>query len=81
MAATRFWRGDDFGRKEYEETGHLAAKEEGQRFRQEIEKRAGEAVCCVPCKDLSFVENPTVVGLGDFFAGGLLPQLTKDRRI
>lgn len=81
MAATRFWRGDDFGRKEYEETGRLAAKEESKAFCREIEAIAKGAVCCLPCKDLSFVENPTVVGLGDFFAGGLLPQLTKDRRV
>ncbi len=81
MAATRFRCGDDFGRKEYEETGRLADNPKSVEFSRKIEEEAGEDICCLPCKDLSFVENPTVVGLGDFFAGGLLPQLTKDQRL
>jgi hypothetical protein len=37
-----------------------------------LEQEYGENICCRPCKDLSFVEHPTVVGLGDAFAGGLV---------
>ena len=81
MASARFRCGDNFGRKEYEETGRLAAKRESTIFSRKIKEKAGEYICCLPSKDLSFVENPTVVGLGDFFAGGLLPCLTKDQRL
>ena len=81
MAASRFRYGDDFGRKEYEETGGLEVQKKSVIFSEKIEKKAGEVICCIPCKDLSFVKNPTVVGLGDFFAGGLLPRLTAEQRI
>lgn len=81
MAATRFRYGDDFGRKEYEDMGRMEGKKESIIFARRIENEAGDNICCLPCKDLSFVENPTVVGLGDFFAGGLLPRLTQNWRL
>lgn len=37
-----------------------------------VKQEYGEHICCVPCKDLSFVKHPTVVGLGDAFVGGLV---------
>lgn len=80
MAATRFWKGDAFGREEYGKTRELPDKREGILFCDEVLRLTGDQVCCQPCKDMSFVENPTVVGLGDFFAGGMLTELTKDRR-
>ena len=49
-------------------------------FCQQMRQRQGERICCVPCKDLSHVTNPAVVGLGDSFAGGLLPGLLKENR-
>ena len=81
MAATRFRYGDDFGVEEYKDTAGLSVKIESIAFGREIKKLADQEICCIPCKDLSFVENPVVVGLGDYFAGGLLPELTVDRRI
>ncbi|MFT3984192.1 MAG: ADP-dependent glucokinase/phosphofructokinase [Lachnospiraceae bacterium] len=72
LSATRFRYGDSFGKEEYAETEKLPDKEEGVRFCREIKEKLGEHIFCLPTKDLSFVENPTVVGLGDFFAGGLL---------
>lgn len=81
MAATRFRCGDDFGRNEYKETGRMADIREGVLFSRRIEEKAGDDICSLPCKDLSFVKSPTVVGLGDFFAGGLLPRLTLDQRL
>lgn len=80
MAGTRFRCGDNFGKEEYEETGRLLTKKESEVFCRRITERAAGKICCLPCKDLSFVENPTVVGLGDFFAGGLLPQLLVKQR-
>jgi ADP-dependent phosphofructokinase/glucokinase len=80
MAATRFQWGDDFGEKEYEETKTLESKSVNKAFCEEIKKLAGDKICCVPCKDLDFVKHPTVVGLGDFFVGGLLPGLLVENR-
>ena len=74
MAATRFWRGDDFGIPEYRETEALSCKPENAAFCEQIEAMS-DRICCEPCKDMSFVEQPTVVGLGDSFAGGILPAV------
>jgi ADP-dependent phosphofructokinase/glucokinase len=80
MASTRFWFGDDFGRNEYQKVKELPAKAKSIEFCASIEQKGGSFICCRPSKDLQFVKNPTVVGLGDFFAGGLLPELLIDRR-
>jgi ADP-dependent phosphofructokinase/glucokinase len=80
MAATRFQWGDDFGAKEYEGTKLLDSKPVNKAFCEKITKLAGDMICCVPCKDLDFVKQPTVVGLGDFFVGGLLPGLLVENR-
>ncbi len=80
MAATRFWFGDDFGPKEYQKVKELPGKAKSIEFCASIEQKGGRSICCLPSKDLKFVENPTVVGLGDFFAGGLLPELLIERR-
>lgn len=81
LAATRFQYGDDFGIKEYEETARLPVRQDSMVFGKKIIEISDKEICCVPCKDLSFVKNPVVVGLGDYFAGGLLPELTLDKRI
>ncbi|HHV09350.1 MAG TPA: hypothetical protein GXX75_03600 [Clostridiales bacterium] len=75
LSATRFRYGDSFGKEEYKETEELPDKEAGVRFCREIKDKLGKHIFCLPAKELSFVENPTVVGLGDFFAGGLLPGM------
>jgi ADP-dependent phosphofructokinase/glucokinase len=75
LSATRFCHGDAFGVSEYESTQALPEKEEGVSFCREMSKESGGRIVCFPAKDLRFVKNPTVVGLGDFFAGGLLPGL------
>lgn len=80
MAATRFQWGDDFGVKEYNDTKALKGRPVNEAFCAEISKLAGDKICCIPCKDLSFVKHPTVVGLGDFFVGGLLPGLLAENR-
>ena len=56
----------------------MAPKAAAVTFWQQMRQRLGERICCVPCKDLSHVTNPAVVGLGDSFAGGLLPGLLKE---
>lgn len=74
MASARFWHGDDFGIKEFTEIKELAPGVRNIEFSRQIEKMC-DNICCVPCKNMGFVEHPTVVGLGDFFAGGLLTDL------
>lgn len=79
-AATRFQYGDDFGAREYEEAADLPVRQASITFCGQLERMSDKEVCCIPCKDLDFVENPVVVGLGDYFAGGLLPELTVEKR-
>lgn len=75
-AETRFWFGDDVDLEKFERTKQLMPQEEGCIFAGAIEKLT-DNICCVPCKDLSFVKQPTVVGLGDTFAGGLVMELAE----
>jgi len=74
-ASTRFRIGDSFTLEDYEETKKFPAREESILFCRQMEVLAGSRCCCIPCKDLRGVEHPTVVGLGDSFAGGFLPGL------
>ena len=76
-ASTRFRMGDGFTIQDYEATKKIKDKEEGILFGEELGRMLGERICCIPAKDLSFVEHPTVVGLGDTFAGGLLMGLLR----
>jgi len=80
MASSRYRLGDNFARKEYEESKMLPSRQSSVDFCDSISKILGSRICCIPCKDLDFVQHPTTVGLGDFFAGGLLPELIVDRR-
>lgn len=75
LASARFCCGDEFGVQEYEKIRKLPETDAGAEFCRRITKKAALPMCCVPTKDMSFVGNPTVVGLGDYFAGGLLPEL------
>ncbi len=80
MASTRFRVGDHFTDTDYEETRAMPGRPESVTFCERLKAELGDQVCCLPCKDLSHVEHPTVVGLGDTFAGGLLPGLLKENR-
>jgi ADP-dependent phosphofructokinase/glucokinase len=80
MAATRFRVGDDITPELYRETAAMAPRAASVDFCREMKALLGDRICCIPCKDLSHVEHPTVVGLGDSFAGGLLPGLLKENR-
>lgn len=75
LASARFCCGDEFGVQEYEKIRKLPETDAGAEFCRRITEKAALPMCCVPTKDMSFVGNPTVVGLGDYFAGGLLPEL------
>jgi len=81
MSATRFRMGDDFTPEDYAQTKDIPDKADSAAFCERMGKMLGDKICCIPCKDLSYVKNPTVVGLGDAFAGGLLPGLLKENRV
>ena len=80
MAATRFRMGDEFTMDDYRETAQMQGREDSVIFCEQLKEMLGDKICCLPCKDLSHVEHPTVVGLGDSFAGGLLPGLLRENR-
>ncbi len=73
LSGTRFIYGDSFGPEEYRRTERLPEKKSAQEFAHAVSRIYGDRICCIPAKDLSFVSSPTVVGLGDCFAGGMLP--------
>lgn len=76
MASTRFRKGDVFNIGDYRDTEQLPDRQSGVAFAQKITAMLGEGrVCCIPCKDLDSVEEPTTIGLGDAFVGGMLPGL------
>lgn len=79
-ASTRFRLGDHFTVQDYEDTKSISEKVDSIKFCERLKEMLGDKISCIPCKDLSYVENPTVVGLGDSFAGGLLPGLLKENR-
>ncbi len=81
LASVRFRYGDAYGVKEYERTAELAVRQDSLLFGRQITQMSDREICCVPSKDLSFVKEPVVVGLGDSFAGGLLPELTLEKRM
>lgn len=80
MAATRFRIGDDITKENYEETSNMPDREDAAAFCKAIKESLGEMLCIIPSKDLSHIEHPTVVGLGDSFAGGCLPGLAGVKR-
>ncbi len=80
MAGTRFRVGDHLSPEEYEKTIQLPDRPDSMEFCRRMSHLLGDQICIVPCKDLRHVTDPTVVGLGDCFAGGILPGLLKQHR-
>lgn len=75
MASTRFRLGDDITRERFNETAAMPYREDSLLFCEAIREALGDRICIIPSKDMTHVEHPTVVGLGDSFAGGCLPGL------
>jgi ADP-dependent phosphofructokinase/glucokinase len=74
MAATRYCHGDDFSEEDVERLRRLPRRPESVAFAAALRSRMGATVDCVPGFALD-VQNPTTVGLGDTFVGGLLAEL------
>ena len=74
IASTRYGYGDDYTDEQYELTRGLPVRPEALAFATGLEERMGAVVRCVPGFRLE-VSQPTTVGLGDSFVGGLLASL------
>jgi ADP-dependent phosphofructokinase/glucokinase len=81
MASSRYKYGDNFGISEFREILDHGYEDDACEFCRMIEKSANNAIRCVPSYKLDYVQNPTIVGLGDFFAGGLVVGLSKKNKI
>ncbi len=81
MASTRFKYGDNFGSKEFDEILNHNFENGSSEFCKELESFLKGKVGCEPSFDLDYVKNPTIVGLGDFFAGGLLIGLMNNPKV
>ncbi len=77
LASTRFRLGDDFNQADYTDTALLGDHPEGKAFCEALNRSAGAMVCCIPGKKLNHVKTPTTVGLGDYFAGGLVAGMAE----
>lgn len=78
LASTRYSYGDDYTDEQYELTRGLPVRPAALSFATALEERMGAVVRCVPGFRLE-VSQPTTVGLGDSFVGGLLASLVRRR--
>jgi ADP-dependent phosphofructokinase/glucokinase len=78
IASTRYSYGDDYTDEQQELTRGLPVRPEALSFATALEERMGAVVRCVPGFRLE-VSQPTTVGLGDSFVGGLLASLVRRR--
>jgi ADP-dependent phosphofructokinase/glucokinase len=78
IASTRYSYGDDYTDEQYELTRGLPVRPAALSFATALEERMGAVVRCVPGFTLE-VSQPTTVGLGDSFVGGLLASLVRRR--
>lgn len=81
LAATRFRLGDNFDRFDFNQTMAMCENSAGKLFADQLNAGHSDVLCCVPAKELSEVQQPTTVGLGDYFAGGLLAGMIKTKRL
>ena len=73
MAATRYAKGDQFTKVDFEETARAGKSSEGERFRANIPEIYRENADCLPGYRIELKEGTaTTIGLGDAFVGGFL---------
>jgi ADP-dependent phosphofructokinase/glucokinase len=78
IASTRYCYGDDYSDEQYDLTRGLPMRPEALAFATALEEQMGAVVRCVPGFKLE-VAQPTTVGLGDSFVGGVLASLVRRR--
>jgi ADP-dependent phosphofructokinase/glucokinase len=71
IAGTRYAHGDDFTDRQHELMRGRPRRAAAAEFAAVLERRMGGGVRCVPGFDLDVAE-PTTIGLGDTFVGGVL---------
>ena len=82
MASTRFRLGDDYGKSDYEQTRKLPDSRKGIEFCKALSAKVSDkSLFALPGKELSFIAKPFTIGLGDAFAGGMLPQLLPEAEL
>lgn len=77
MASTRYLVGDGQTAADYAATAALPRTLAGTRFSAEIERLSGGSVRCHSAIVLN-VANPTTIGLGDTFIGGIIAVLADE---
>ena len=78
IASTRYAHGDDFTERHYQLMRDRRRRTDAVEFAATLEGRMGGAVRCVPGFDLEVAE-PTTIGLGDTFVGGVLAAVAQKK--
>jgi ADP-dependent phosphofructokinase/glucokinase len=76
IAGTRYSYGDDYTDEHYELMKRRPRDAHGVEFAGALERRMGGVVRCIPGFTLDVAE-PTTIGLGDTFVGGVLAAVSK----
>jgi ADP-dependent phosphofructokinase/glucokinase len=77
LAAARYLTGDALDATTYGAVGSLPRQAEGEEVADQLHALLGDRVCCRASRLLS-TDNPTMIGLGDAFVGGVLAAFTRD---
>jgi len=75
VASTRFCYGENLGRTQLRAVQKSPKHPDGQNFSLRLEARFSGRGICIPGYDLKVV-NPTTIGLGDVFIGGLVGSIS-----
>jgi ADP-dependent phosphofructokinase/glucokinase len=78
IAGTRYAHGDDFTDRHYQLMRGRPRRAESVEFAAALKGRMGPMVQCVPGFNLDVAE-PTTIGLGDTFVGGVLAAVAKGK--
>ena len=76
IASTRYCHGDDFTDRHHQLMRSRRRRPQAVEFAAALERRMGGAARCVPGFDLDVAE-PTTIGLGDTFVGGVLAAVAQ----
>jgi ADP-dependent phosphofructokinase/glucokinase len=78
IAGTRYAHGDDYTDRQYHLMRRRPRRSEAVTFAAALERRMGGLVRCVPGFHLDVAE-PTTIGLGDTFVGGVLAAVSEQK--
>jgi len=75
-AGARYLEGDAVDAARYSAVVRLPRQSEGEAVAEGLHAVLGDRVCCRAARVL-VTENPTMIGLGDAFVGGVVAALTR----